>query len=314
MDMSPKRETSEPRREPGRARAVAWAGVGAVVAGIVGMVWFIVSPEEGGLREVVTVDAAGDTLVYSGPVRDAIARARIVEAFNSVAAPDTSGAEDPVGSEDPSRVAPDDAERPEDPARSSREAAVDALARLYTGTVQPGAILAALRLAILDFTPGTATLPSDAPAFLQAAAEVLQRAPDDVMLVVIGHADEGPDQEADKELSERRARVVLDALVRGGVDEDRLRTEGRGSADHPGVDRGEGGSITFEFAALTSDEGARDDADEATGDTGVESDPGEAAGEPGVEGDVDEAAGEADLGADPNEADASEAAEAADDG
>lgn len=269
MDPSATRETNEPARPQDRAKAVAWAGAGAILAGIVGVAWFVVSPEKAGLREVVTVDAAGDTLVYSGPVRDAIARARIVEAFNSVAAPDSVAVADGSSADDPPPVAPDRGEKPEDPARSSREAAIDALARLYTGDVPPEAILSALRLAILDFAPGTAALPSDAPAFLQAAAEVLQRAPDDVVLLVIGHADEGPDEDADRELSERRARVVTDALARAGVDEERLQVEGRGSERHPGLDRTEGGSITFELAAqpVERDDGEAADDGAAAGDT-----------------------------------------------
>lgn len=243
-------------REPGRWKAVAWAGGGAILAGLVGLVWVIASPEADGLREVVTVDAAGDTLVYSGPVRDAIARARIVEAFNSVAAPDTSAVAAWSGGGEPPDVAPGDGERPDSPARSAREAAIDALARLYTNDVDPEAVLSALRLAILDFPRGSATLPSDAPAFLQAAAEVLRRAPDDVVLLVIGHADGGPDEEANRELSQRRAKVVLDALVRGGVDEDRLRAEGRGSARHPRHGAAEGGGIAFEFVAPPTEPGS----------------------------------------------------------
>lgn len=229
-------------------------GVLAVVAAAA-VAWTLLRPDPDGLREVVTVDAAGDTLVYSGPVRDAIARARIVEAFNSVAvpAPDTmppSGEEPDASETTPSRpdsAAIADSLGRDDAGRSAREAAVDALARLYAEDVEPEAMLSALNLAILDFPPGGAALPTDAAGFIQAAAEVIQRAPDTFVLVVAGHADRGADAAADLALSDERARAVRDALVRAGVDEDRLRAEGHGRERTRGDGRPGEGHIFFEL-------------------------------------------------------------------
>lgn len=241
-----------------------------MLAAFVGLVWLIASPEEDGLREVVTVDAAGDTLVYSGPVRDAIARARIVEAFNSVPAPEPAVEPDRAVERDPGRLEPDggdpgrgDASADSvDAARLAREAAVDALARLYTDEVEPGAILSALGLAILDFAPGEATLPHDALPFVRSAAGVLDRAPEDIVLVVVGYAVDGPDEDQNVELSERRARAVVDALVRAGLEEERVRAEGRGSEGSGGEGRSEDGSITFELEERPDSE-AIDEAEES---------------------------------------------------
>lgn len=276
METNPTREGHEPSSTPGRGRAAALVGVGAVLAAAVGLVWLIASPEKDGLREVVTVDAAGDTLVYSGPVRDAIARARIIEAFNSVPAPEPAVEPDRAVERDPARLEPDGgdpgrgaaSEDSGDAARLAREAAVDALARLYTDEVEPGAILSALGLAILDFEPGEATLPHDALPFVRSAAGVLDRAPDDVVLVVVGYAVDGPAEDQNLELSERRARAVVDALVRAGVEDERLRAEGRGSEGAGGEGQSDDGSITFELEERIDSEATGEDtgeaADEAT--------------------------------------------------
>jgi len=196
-------------------RPITWGalvGVGAVAAGA----WLLLRPG-GGLDRIVTINAAGDTVVYSGDVRDAVARARIVEAFNSVAATTDSAAE-PVNPDSTRRAAA---------ARSARQAAIDALARLYADPVAPDTILDALNLAILDFEPGTAKLPADAAGFLQAAAEVIQRTPDGTVIVVAADAASGGDPEADRVLAEARARVVVTALEQAGVDSERLRGEAR---------------------------------------------------------------------------------------
>ena len=246
-------------------------GVLAVVAAAA-VAWVLLRPDPDGLREVVTVDAAGDTLVYSGPVRDAIARARIVEAFNSVAvqAPDTAApsektpeSDEPIPSRPDSAAIADSLER-DDAGRSAREAAVDALARLYAEEVEPEAMLSALNLAILDFPSGSATLPTDAAGFIQAAAEVIQRAPDTFVLVVAGHADRGSDAAADLALSEERAAAVREALVRAGVNEERLRAEGHGRERTRGDGRPGDGHIFFELAPR--EEAVEDEA----GDGGTE--------------------------------------------
>jgi outer membrane protein OmpA-like peptidoglycan-associated protein len=219
----------------------------SVLAGIAALAvagWLLLRPG-GGLDRIVTVDAAGDTVVYSGDVRDAVARARIVEAFNSVAArPDSE-----AGSVDA------DSSRRAVAARSARQAAVDALARLYADPVAPDTILDALNLAILDFEPATAKLPADAAGFFQAAAEVMQRARQGMVFVVVGDAESGGDPDANRALAEARARVVVTALERAGVPPGRLRTEVR----EPGGEARQIGHIVFRLGTA----GDTTDADDA---------------------------------------------------
>lgn len=233
------------------SRRITWSAVAGIVAVAVGA-WLLLRPG-GGLDRIVTIDAAGDTVVYSGDVRDAVARARIVEAFNSVAA-STDSAAPPMNTDSTRRASA---------ARRARQAAVDALARLYADPVPPDTILDALNLAILDFEPGTARLPADAAGFLQAAAEVIQRAPDGIVFVVVADAASGGDSEADRVLAEARARVVITALEQAGVDSRRLRAEVR-------EDESEArqiGHIVFRLAESGDEtEAADDDTSDVGGD------------------------------------------------
>lgn len=246
-----------------RISPIGWVAAGALIASLVIAGWLVIGSDEDGLEDVVTVDAAGDTLVYSGPVRDAIARARIIEAFNSVA---VAEADSDSAATAPAEPIEGDAARRVEAARSAREAAIDALARLYVEPVEPEALLEALNLAIVDFEPGSADVPRDAAAFLRAAAETAGRTRDHVVVVVEGHAAGGESAEADLALSLARARAVADALVAAGFDSDRVRAEGLGSGRDPDDGRAEGGHIVFDLVELEPEETA------ATGD--------EAAGEP----------------------------------
>lgn len=239
-------------------RLRTWSALAAVAAlAVVG--WLLLRPG-GGLDRIVTVDAAGDTVVYSGDVRDAVARARIVEAFNSVAARADSS----------ERPANPDSTRRAAAARSARQVAVDALARLYVAPVPADTVLDALNLAILDFEPGTAKLPADAGGFLQAAAEVIRRTPDEALFVVVGDADSGGDPEANHALAEARARVVVTALERAGVSTEKLRTAVR----EPGGETRQIGHIVFRLGTAADAADARDaapptdtESDQATGES-----------------------------------------------
>jgi len=231
------------------SRPITWSALAGMVAVAVGA-WLLLRPG-GGLDRIVTIDAAGDTVVYSGDVRDAVARARIVEAFNSVAA-STDSATPPVNTDSTRRASA---------ARRARQAAVDALARLYADPVPPDTILDALNLAILDFEPGTARLPADAAGFLQAAAEVIQRAPDGIVFVVAADAASGGDPEADRVLAEARARVVITALEQAGVDSRRLRAEVRGDESKTR----QIGHIIFRLGEAGDETDAADDTSAAAG-------------------------------------------------
>ncbi|MFW6089359.1 MAG: OmpA family protein, partial [Gemmatimonadota bacterium] len=231
---------------------VALPAAGFTVLGLVALVaWLVVRPDEDRLEPIRTVNQAGDTIVYSGRVRDAVARARIVEALNSPAA----HTEDSVEAEGDSaaRAAA---------ARDARQAAVDELARLYADPADPDAVVTALNLAILDFEPEAADLPADAAGFIQGAAEVIERVSDGTVIAVTGYGDTA--EASDTVLAARRASVVVDALVEAGADRDRLRAEvGEGEPpEHPtgAADAGPTGQIRFELAERAEDAENAEDA------------------------------------------------------
>lgn len=266
-----------------------WSGkrVGLTISAVVAVLalaavaWLLTRPDPDELEEIVTVDAAGDTLVYSGPVRDAIARAQIVEAFNSVAVRPADSAEAAPEADSLKRAAAE--------VRTARQAAIDALARLYSGSVDAEAAVTALNLAIIDFKPGSATLPPDAAGFVQAAAEVIQRAPEGTVFVITAYATDQADPAENLALSEERAEAVADALEDAGVDGDRLRAEGYGSARAIGPE----GDTSDRLIVFSSEE-PEPEAEEA---------------EESAEGEEADTSGEGEELLEPEEADTSEAAE-----
>lgn len=255
---------------------IALPAAGVTVAGLVAVVAWLLLRSEGDLLEPIrTVNEAGDTIVYSGRVRDAVARARIVEALNSVAArPEDTAADASVG--DSARLAA--------AARDARQAAVDELARLYEDPADPEDVVAALNLAIIDFAAGAAELPPDAAGFIQGAAEAIQRLPDGTVIVVAGYMVEAErsvldDEETDlaiaeAELAGRRAGAVVDALVDAGADAERLRAEARegtppeSTGEAAGAaDGSAGGRIFFELAEVPEELPEDGDPDERQSDS-----------------------------------------------
>jgi outer membrane protein OmpA-like peptidoglycan-associated protein len=83
---------------------------------------------------------------------------------------------------------------------------------------------------IVRFDPGSAELRPDAGPTLDEVAQILRAHPELTLIEVEGHADRG-DASAGAEvaISQRRAEVVLSALVARGVDSSRLRAKGYGS-------------------------------------------------------------------------------------
>jgi len=257
-------------RSSNREARVRWTRVALPVAGftVFGLValvgWLLVRPDVDRLEPIRTVNRAGDTIVYSGRVRDAVARARIVEALNSTAArdDDTAGAE-----------SAGDRARHAAAARDARQAAVDELARLYAEPADPEAVVRALNLAIIDFDTEGAELPEDAAGFIQGAAEALERVPDGTVIAVAGYGDaaEAPDAAPDTALAARRARVVVEALVEAGANAHRLRAEAR--VGEPAVhetgtaDGGPKGRIRFELAERADEDPSADDADDRQSDS-----------------------------------------------
>ncbi len=252
-------------RDTGREGGAWWTRIalpiaGFTVFGLVALVgWLLVRPDAERLEPIRTVNQAGDTIVYSGRVRDAVARARIVEALNSTAvrAEDTASA----GSAG-------DSARHAAAARDARQAAVDELARLYADPADPESVVTALNLAIVDFEVEAADLPADAAGFIQGAAEAIQRVPDGTVIAVAGYPDAA--EVPDTALAGRRARVVVEALVEAGASTDRLRAEARDGEppDHAtGVaDDGPTGQIRFELAERPEEVSLNDEANEPQSD------------------------------------------------
>lgn len=247
-------------REAGREERAWWSRIalpaaGLALLGLVALVsWLLLRPEVDELEPIRTVNEAGDTIVYSGRVRDAVARARIVEALNS-----SARAEDAAG-----EASPGDSAGHATAARDARQAAVDELARLYADPADPEAVVAAMNLAIIDFEAGAADLPSDAAGFIQGAAEVIERVPDGTVIVVAGYvntaeeseleAEEGAPEAVAADLGARRARAVIDALVEAGADDDKLRAVARDGAPPRATEEPTNGiptgQIFFELAEL----------------------------------------------------------------
>lgn len=240
---------------------IALPVAGFTVFGLVALVgWLLVRSDEDRLEPIRTVNQAGDTIVYSGRVRDAVARARIVEALNSTAA----RAEDTTGTETAG-----DSARHAAAGRDARQAAVDELARLYADPADPEAVVAALNLAVIDFGAEGAELPTDAAGFIQGAAEAIQRVPEGTVIAVTGYADAAG--APDTALAARRALVVVEALVDAGADADRLRAEAR-DGDPPtraaaATDDGPSGQIRFELAERVEEGVSDDETDEPQSDS-----------------------------------------------
>lgn len=83
----------------------------------------------------------------------------------------------------------------------------------------------------VQFDANSARLTNIAKAKLDEVALKMKEDPD-ARALVIGYTDSTGSASANQQMSERRAQAVKDYLVqRHGIDPNRIRTEGRGSAD-----------------------------------------------------------------------------------
>jgi hypothetical protein len=83
---------------------------------------------------------------------------------------------------------------------------------------------------ILRFDPGSDSLDFRADSLLGSIRQVLVAWPD-ATVDLVGHTDRRGEAEYNQDLSERRARRVLEALVARGIEASRCRAAGRGFAD-----------------------------------------------------------------------------------
>jgi len=119
-----------------------------------------------------------------------------------------------------------------DPARieqAANTAALAALASLSTDAADEQ-VLAAINLAVINFTLGSSDLPPGAAPVLDAAARHLAALPAVVRVQVGGHTDNQGLAEANMALSIQRAEAVRGALIARKVPAERLSATGFGDS------------------------------------------------------------------------------------
>lgn len=82
----------------------------------------------------------------------------------------------------------------------------------------------------ITFEPDSAVLTPDAGRSIPRVAELVKAAPEGVRFEVGGNAANVDSPADGRQLSEQRARAVVDALVRAGVSADRLQPAGYGNS------------------------------------------------------------------------------------
>jgi len=83
--------------------------------------------------------------------------------------------------------------------------------------------------ATIQFESGSAAINADSNGLIDKLTEIALRCPTS-RIEIAGHTDADGDAQANKALSERRAKAVADVLVRNGLPADRFKAEGYGSS------------------------------------------------------------------------------------
>ena len=91
-------------------------------------------------------------------------------------------------------------------------------------------VLAAMNLYIIQFASGKFDIPPRNMGFLQRASEYLKKLPPNIVVEVGGHTDSDGTDEANKVLSDNRAKAVRDALIQFGVKPEALTEKGYGES------------------------------------------------------------------------------------
>ena len=84
---------------------------------------------------------------------------------------------------------------------------------------------------MINFPTGGAEVPASIRGFLESAASDLKQVPKGYVLEIAGYTDNTGDAAINRELSERRADAVREALIKAGAEPDMLVAKGYGSAD-----------------------------------------------------------------------------------
>ena len=114
------------------------------------------------------------------------------------------------------------------PADAARVSGDRTLSAIGTSGAPAGEPVQAINLAIINFPSGSAELPADTLAIIEASAEAIRRAPPGSTIEIGGHTDNIGDPASNLALSQARADVVKGALVSAGVPALMLSTRGYG--------------------------------------------------------------------------------------
>ena len=105
--------------------------------------------------------------------------------------------------------------------------ALDALGSQHS----PQQVIDVLNLAVVNFSSGSAEIPSDARRLILTGAQALKAAAADTRIEIGGHTDNTGDKAANLKLSEERAAAIRDAFVAEGVNASIFTVKGYGDAE-----------------------------------------------------------------------------------
>jgi len=127
--------------------------------------------------------------------------------------------------------------------RRANDQAAAALAALKPGfTVRE--LTTALNYQVINFAPGSATIPAANDEVLNKAAAALQSAPAGTVIEIAGHTDNTGTAAANMQLSQARADAVRDHLIQQGVSPAMLVAVGYGDTKPLGTNDTEEGRFT----------------------------------------------------------------------
>ena len=194
----------------------------------------------------------GDQITVNAPDPDGITR--LVEGIKAIA-PELSVVAAPPLNIDES-------------VNNSITAAQNALSTLRD-PVRPEDVVRALNLQIVNFATDSATIPEQNKPVLDQAAALIRQTPN-VALVVEGYTDSTGDAAYNKDLSQKRAKSVIDYLVSQGVNATKLTPMGFGQ-NNPVADNvtelGKFRNRRIEFKVTNTQTGTTQHVDEDTAQT-----------------------------------------------